>query len=334
MTSYSQPPNNWVEASMPHRVALKFKTVAAMPVRLICCLRSMRRIKSSIAHLQAMHSQGMHKTQRKQQTLPDSLLFHVLDFALPLDLCSWRRVSKSFKGYVDRRISNVTEIEVRKMGIEEGRASTSTLLIPASNRETVGYVRCEWQNFRKARVTIRLLCAANGASGDRIELIVDQSWSSADVTALCQSMAAFRKSVVRATIDAPIAEMLVVSLSVIDLSRWYAYLCMLKAFEGVDLHLSAAKRVCNDDIYWPNLVSLTVRTSQKDSEHLARVLDYGVSSNLVIDRRRIEQLHVQLTDVYEWNDNLLKNLYCFRCWAGSAAFGDRFRQKFPELPHV
>lgn len=65
---------------------------------------------------------------------------------------------------------------------------------------------------------------------------------------------------------------LVVSLSVIDLSRWYAYLCMLKAFEGVDLHLSAAKRVCNDDIYWPNLVSLTVRTSQKDSEHLARLV--------------------------------------------------------------
>lgn len=319
---------------MPHRVALKFKTVATMPVRLICCLRSMRRIKASITQLQAVHSRGAYKTRGKQQALPDSLLFHVLDFALPLDLCSWRRVSKSFKGYVERRISNVTEIEVRKMGIEEGIASTSTLLIPASNRKTVGYVRCEWQNFRKARVTIRLLCAANGASGDRIELIVDQRWSSADVTAVCQSMAAFRKSIVRATIDAPIAEMLVVSLSVIDLSRWYAYLCMLKAFEGVDLHLSAAKRVCNDDIYWPNLVSLTVRTSQKDSEHLARVLDYGVRSNLVIDRRRIEQLHVQLTDVYKWNDDLLKNLYCFRCWAGSAAFGDRFRQQFPESPHA
>lgn len=91
---------------------------------------------------------------------------------------------------------------------------------------------------------------------------------------------------------------------------------------------SAAKLVGQSHTYW------TVQIPSSIIRVFCRVLDYGVRSNLVIDRRRIEQLHVQLTDVYKWNDDLLKNLYCFRCWAGSAAFGDRFRQQFPESPHA
>ncbi|KHN79117.1 hypothetical protein Tcan_14478 [Toxocara canis] len=65
-----------------------------------------------------------------------------------------------------------------------------------------------------------------------------------------------------------------------------------------------------------------------------RVLDYGVRSNFVIDRRRIEELRVQFTDVDKWNQNLSRNLYHFRCWAGSAGFGERFRQQFAEPQHV
>ncbi|KHN79137.1 hypothetical protein Tcan_14482 [Toxocara canis] len=360
-----------METGTHNRRTMKLRTVATMPIRLLRCLRSIRRIEAGVQPRNGI-SQGTRRTREMRQTLPDSLIFRVLLYALPLDLCIWRRVSKSFKKYVDERISNVIEIDVHKACIEDATTSatasligtahskyvderisnvieidvhkaciedattsaTASLIGTAHSKQVNGYGCWEWQRFHKAHVSIRLVPCAGSGSKERVELVVDERWRSADVTAVCRSMGAFRKSIVRAVIDAPIAEMLVVSLSVIDLSRWYAYLCILKAFEGVDLHLSATRHVRMDDIYWPNLAYLTVRTSQKDSEHLARVLDYGVRSNFVIDRRRIEELRVQFTDVDKWNQNLSRNLYHFRCWAGSAGFGERFRQQFAEPQHV
>ncbi|VDM40168.1 unnamed protein product [Toxocara canis] len=359
-----------METGTHNRRTMKLRTVATMPIRLLRCLRSIRRIEAGVQPRNGI-SQGTRRTREMRQTLPDSLIFRVLLYALPLDLCIWRRVSKSFKKYVDERISNVIEIDVHKACIEDATTSATASLIGSSGylqKQVNGYGCWEWQRFHKAHVSIRLVPCAGSGSKERVELVVDERWRSADVTAVCRSMGAFRKSIVRAVIDAPIAEMvrslpnchpsrpvtplpvrplalvsspnfypldvLVVSLSVIDLSRWYAYLCILKAFEGVDLHLSATRHVRMDDIYWPNLAYLTVRTSQKDSEHLARVLDYGVRSNFVIDRRRIEELRVQFTDVDKWNQNLSRNLYHFRCWAGSAGFGERFRQQFAEPQHV
>lgn len=59
-----------------------------------------------------------------------------------------------------------------------------------------------------------------------------------------------------------------------------------------------------------------------------RILDYGVRSQLVMDRRRLDVLKIILTDVDKPNRNVIRNLYHFRCWAGSAGFDDRFSQQY------
>lgn len=62
-----------------------------------------------------------------------------------------------------------------------------------------------------------------------------------------------------------------------------------------------------------------------------RILDYGVRSQLVVDRRNLESLKVIITDMTLYTKALNRNLYHFRCWAGSAGFDDRYCQQFIEL---
>lgn len=47
-----------------------------------------------------------------------------------------------------------------------------------------------------------------------------------------------------------------------------------------------------------------------------------------MDRRKLNVLKIVLTDVDKMNRTLIRNLYHFRCWAGSAGFDDRFSQQY------
>lgn len=63
-----------------------------------------------------------------------------------------------------------------------------------------------------------------------------------------------------------------------DLDRWYAFQCFMKAVNDYQIHLAInqlekqSNYVDSSEFYWPNVECLVIRTSEKDSTHLARFL--------------------------------------------------------------
>lgn len=84
--------------------------------------------------------------------------------------------------------------------------------------------------------------------------------------------------------------------------------------------------------YWPSAEVILIRATKASSIHLARLLDYGVRSQLVMDRQKVEGLKIVLTDVASDSDKknsvLNRNLYQFRCWIGSAGFDGRLQELY------
>ncbi|KAK0424518.1 hypothetical protein QR680_008709 [Steinernema hermaphroditum] len=266
---------------------------------------------SSLTHRQSS-SESIAEDDECCCALPEDLLFRIVDLCVadaPLDVFRWRAVSRAFRNHVDRDVFGaLTELDAKKDDLEA----------------IVGAEEC-WQKPSGAHIAIRV-------SAPKVEIIVDRCWTSKDVAAACGAMNAFRHNVQKVTIDAPISELIVVSLSMIDLSRWYAFQCFMKAVNDHEMHLargqvsSAATPSASE--YWPFVTHLAIRTTEKDSNHLARIIDYGVRSQFVINRRVLQDLRVVLTDVASSTQCLQRNLYHFRCWAGSAGFDDRFSQQY------
>lgn len=64
----------------------------------------------------------------------------------------------------------------------------------------------------------------------------------------------------------------IASLSLIDLDRWYAFQCFMKAVNDFQIHLAIKNLPKNalNDFYWPNAEALIIRTTEHDSTHLSR----------------------------------------------------------------
>lgn len=67
----------------------------------------------------------------------------------------------------------------------------------------------------------------------------------------------------------------IASVSLIDLDLWYAFQCFMKAVDDHQMHLAITQlpQPTSDapaKLYWPNAESLVIRTTEKDSAHLAR----------------------------------------------------------------
>ncbi|TKR93039.1 hypothetical protein L596_007571 [Steinernema carpocapsae] len=245
--------------------------------------------------------------------LPENLIYRIVDLCIaesPIDVCRWRAVNRSFRNHIDDEVfEELTELDAKKADL--------------------GTENCEecWKQASRcsgAHIAVRI-------RAPRVEIVVDQCWTSKDVTAVCGVLNMFRRHVEKVTIDAPIAELIVVSMSMIDLNRWYAFQCFMKAVNDHEMHLARGQvaHISNTQPeYWPSVRCLVIRTTEKDTTHLARIIDYGVRSQFVINRRVLRELRVHLTDVESSNQCLQKNIYQFRCWAGSAGFDGRFTQQF------
>jgi len=61
----------------------------------------------------------------------------------------------------------------------------------------------------------------------------------------------------------------------LDLDRWYAFQCFLKAVNDHQMRLALAhipqQEECTNDFFWPNAESLVIRTTESGSSHLARL---------------------------------------------------------------
>ncbi|CAJ0954849.1 unnamed protein product, partial [Mesorhabditis belari] len=213
------------------------------------------------------------------------------------------------KKHFDDRIEQITRLVVSKKSLSYCNDSS-------------------WEKHRSAQIAIRI-------NGNSAEIVVDEKWTSRDIECVVGLMGVFRKTLHNVIIDAPIAELLIVSLSPLDLQRWYAFQCYMKVHnvfddvEDEEQHVIVAGTSANPtEVYWPNVESLTVKTTRQQSPHLARILDYGVVVNHVLNRRQLSHIKVIYTDVQQNFKALARNVFPFRCWAGSAGFDHRFDQEF------
>lgn len=69
-----------------------------------------------------------------------------------------------------------------------------------------------------------------------------------------------------------------------DLDRWYAFQCFMKAVNDYQIHLAINQleksqqsiQIDPSELYWPNVNTLIIRTTEKDSVHLARLVDFKI----------------------------------------------------------
>ncbi|VDM57121.1 unnamed protein product [Angiostrongylus costaricensis] len=259
-----------------------------------------------IRRLSLRHRKNQENTEREETKprLPDHLLLRIIDQCDALEQIRLRAVCTTIKNHVDRQIEKVTHLNVEKRDIDNitGRG---------------------WSRHRHAQVSLKM--NLNSA-----HIVVDTRWTSRDLTTVVAAMSVYRNTILEAVIDAPIAELLVVSLSALDLNRWYAFQCYMKAMDvfDEDMHMDC-DFVKPGKVYWPNIQHLTVRTTEQQAPHLARVIDYGVQCNWVLDRRNLCRLRIVFTDLDATpSRKVSRHLYHFRCWAGSAGFDHRFEQQF------
>jgi hypothetical protein len=75
----------------------------------------------------------------------------------------------------------------------------------------------------------------------------------------------------------PLNFQIIASLSLIDLDRWYAFLCFLEAINDPQVHLrfpqtqiNTANEKTEPSFYWPKAETLIIQTTKESSIHLAR----------------------------------------------------------------
>ncbi|CAD5206640.1 unnamed protein product [Bursaphelenchus okinawaensis] len=232
------------------------------------------------------------------------------------ELTRLRSVSSVFCNLVDERLCQVVFMDVKRVDFEY-----------FSIKSLACDVGTWYQHPHGLRLYARL-------TETEVHILVDEQWTSKEVGALCGLMKVFRKSLVKIALDAAIVELVIANLSLLDLDRWYAFQCYIQAIQDPRVHLNfqtlpaLADKDGLKEHYWPSVEKLVIRTTERDSVHLARLLDYGVRSHSVVNRIKLVELKVEVEGVDKMNRGLNRNLYHFRCWAGSAGFDDRFSQKF------
>uniref|UniRef100_A0A7I5E577 F-box domain-containing protein n=2 Tax=Haemonchus contortus TaxID=6289 RepID=A0A7I5E577_HAECO len=235
--------------------------------------------------------------------LSDDLLLRIVDQCDIIEQIRLRAINKAVKNHVDNKIKKITHISVEKRDIDTASGG-------------------DWTRHRHAQVSLKM-------RHNTAEIVVDSRWTARDVSTVVAAMSIYRKTILEAIIDAPIAELLVVSLSALDLNRWYAFQCYMKAMDvfDEDMHMDC-DFVNPGEVYWPLIQNLTVRTTEQQAPHLARVIDYGVQCNWVLDRRNLCRLRIVFTDLDATpSRKTSRHLYHFRCWAGSAGFDHRYEQQ-------
>jgi hypothetical protein len=270
----------------------------------------------------SLHSHPSSSSLAAYGELPPNVLSEWIEtLENPFKLWQLRQISKEAATQITTRFSHIKQMDVRRISFDN-----IELDFDYENGE-VEYEDKIWY-FHPAGHKVM----ARFPSATSVELVVDDHWSSKDVVALHDSISMFRLSVEQIYLDAPVVELIIASLSIIDLERFHAFLCFLKAVNSNDVHIAIERSTSTGgEIFFPCGREISIRTTETDSSHLARILDYGVRSQLVVDRRNLESLKVIITDMTLYTKALNRNLYHFRCWAGSAGFDDRYCQQFVEF---
>uniref|UniRef100_A0A1I7T4Q5 F-box domain-containing protein n=1 Tax=Caenorhabditis tropicalis TaxID=1561998 RepID=A0A1I7T4Q5_9PELO len=237
--------------------------------------------------------------------MPLPLMLLIIDQMPFFEQIRLARLCKEVKEHLEAKYSRIRKLELRKRDIDETCADES------------------FERHGKAYVAIRL-------EEDTACLVIDDAWVVADFYVFLGMLEVFRDSVETVEMDAPIAELIVISMSNISLERWYAFQCILKAFNDVyeDLHLDSGF-IADRDTFWPKCSDIVIHATKAQAAALGRILDYGVKSGYVFDRRTMDHLRLEFEDLEGFDDKAInKQIYYFRCWTGSLGWDHRYEIVF------
>ncbi|CAI5438891.1 unnamed protein product [Caenorhabditis angaria] len=265
--------------------------------------------KSSSALMKLMKSSEKLDDIQQQQNIMNSLPLDMLKIIVDrmnfFEQMKMTRICKEMNSYLMEKWRMIKKLDIRKKDINEATSSSN------------------WHRHSKSYVAIQII-------DDTAFMVIDEQWTSGDLYVLLSMMHLFHDWVEVVEMDAPIAELTVVSLSDITLEKWYTFQCLMKAFNNFDTDFHLESDFISDrQIYWPCVRELTIRTKAAQANHLARVLDYGVKSAYVVDRKLLDKLRIVFDDMEGMTNKIVnKHIYHFRCWAGSVGWDHRYETQF------
>uniref|UniRef100_A0A8R1DH55 F-box domain-containing protein n=1 Tax=Caenorhabditis japonica TaxID=281687 RepID=A0A8R1DH55_CAEJA len=221
--------------------------------------------------------------------MPINIMLMIIDQLPFYEQLRLSRLCRDVKEHLRRKFAGVRKLELRKRDIDE--ACTDK----------------KFQRHFKAYVAVKI-------EGDTVSIVIDEAWVVGDLYVFLGILEVFREGVETVEMDAPIAELIVISMSHISLERWYAFQCILKAFNDMyqDLHLDSPF-IPDRDCFWPKCSDISIHATKAQAAHLGRILDYGVKSGYVFDRRTMDHLKLEFEDLEGFSDKAInKQIYYFR----------------------
>lgn len=194
----------------------------------------------------------------------------------------------------------------------------------------------EFYRHRKHNVLLHI-------SDRSVALVVDDRWTARDVQCIFGAIYALGKYARCVTIDSQIAELIIVGLSSLKLSRWHAFECYIQAVGPVvadELHMKPSKSSNSfKTVFFPKAKEITVRVLTSDLGHLSRIQDYGVPSCSLFDYNQLEMLRINVIDNSAQCRNELgsniryirrphKHMSIFKRWARSSELREKYVQQY------
>jgi hypothetical protein len=156
--------------------------------------------------------------------LPEKLIFRCLgEIEDPFELIRLKSVNSQLARYVDSRLQRVVEMDVKKVsfdslsGVSNSSltSSSGTVLSATTQSNTMLLGNKVWFShpagyklvMRFVDITSEDVAADESGREVRIEILMDESWTSKDVSRLHSVLQTFRKSLKRISLDAPIVEL-------------------------------------------------------------------------------------------------------------------------------
>lgn len=223
--------------------------------------------------------------------MPMEIMLLIIDQMSFFEQIRLSKLNKTVKAHMDEKFSNITKLECRKRDID-------------SVCEDKAY-----QRHHKSYVAVKI-----DEDSGTAHVVIDCAWVVSDFHVFLGIVEYLRHSIRKVDIDAPLAELIIISLSEISLDRWYAFQSFLKLYgdDNEDMHLDSPF-IADRDTFWPKLCDLSVYATKEQAGNLGRILDYGVKSGYVFDRRMMDHLKLEFEDLAGFDDKAVnKQIYYFR----------------------
>ncbi|CAD6184804.1 unnamed protein product [Caenorhabditis auriculariae] len=250
---------------------------------------------------------GSNEREEVLSPLPLCAIFQVIDELTFFEQIHLISLSGDIEAYLTNKYKHIKRMRVIKQ-----------------NLDTATKVGDGWQRHYKAFVAVRFV-------RDTVEIVIDSSWTVADLNAMSKAMDLFHSWIEFIELDAPVAEAYLVHLSKLDLYEWFSFQSYLKISgaynDRVNLYCEASRELTN---YWPKVKEVTLYTVVELSHHLGRLYNYGIDGRWFMSRESLEKITLVVINYKGGHKHLPMNMNAYRCWFGSAGFSWRYSTEYVE----